>query len=138
VRGLAIAGAASSADRLAVERSNHETLVRRLARSSPALRLAGDRQRTDDHTRRAELAIAHQLATLQARLLGQQMRMTALHPERVLARGYAILTRLSDSRIVTTIGQVRPGEALGVQVSDGTFTAEVTGAIRPAATQETA
>ena len=125
VRGLALAGAARIGDRIAAERNNRDMLARRLERSSPALRLAADRQRMDDLARRAELGMTHRLASWRERLSGQNLRIMALSPEQVLARGYAIVTKLPERQVVTTAGQVRDGDALNVQVSDGSFAAEV-------------
>ena len=125
VRGLALAGTARIGDRIAVERNNRDMLARRLERSSPALRLAADRQRVDDLARRAELGMTHRLASWRERLSGQNLRIMALSPEQVLARGYAIVTKLPERQVVTTAGQVRGGDALNVQVSDGSFTVEV-------------
>jgi exodeoxyribonuclease VII large subunit len=125
VGGLAAIATARMADRLAVHRTNHEMLARRLERSSPALRLAADRQRVDDLTRRSELAITHRLATLGERLAGQSPRLMALHPQKVLARGYAIVTKLPEGDVVTMTHQVKRGDALRVRVSDGSFMADV-------------
>jgi exodeoxyribonuclease VII large subunit len=125
VSGLALAASARIGDRLAVERSNRDALARRLERSSPALRLAADRQRMDDLVRRAELGMTHRLASWRERLSGQNLRIMALSPEQVLARGYAIVSKLPERQVVTSAGQVRGGDALRVQVSDGTFGAEV-------------
>ncbi len=131
VGGLAAAATARMADRLAAQRANRDTLARRLERSSPALRLAANRQRVDDLTRRSELAIMHRLATLGERLAGRSLRMTALHPQQVLARGYAIVTRLPENEVVTMTYQVTRGDALRVRVSDGSFTADVSDGDHP-------
>ena len=69
--------------------------------------------------------MTHRLASWRERLSGQNLRIMALSPEQVLARGYAIVTRLPERQVVTTAGQVRGGDALNVQVSDGSFTVEV-------------
>jgi exonuclease VII large subunit len=43
----------------------------------------------------------------------------------VLKRGYALVTRQANGRLVTTTHMVTSGEALQVRVSDGTFGAHV-------------
>jgi exonuclease VII large subunit len=65
------------------------------------------------------------LASWRERLSGQDLRIMALSPQQVLARGYALVTKLPEREVVTTTGQVREGDALRVQVSDGSFGAEV-------------
>ncbi len=111
--------------RLDVERTRVENLALRLRRVSPATRLATDRQRVDDLGRRASLALAARLRQQRERLRGQGLRLAALDPSRVLARGYAIVTRSGDT-VVHSAAQVAPGELLRVRVADGAFGARVT------------
>jgi exodeoxyribonuclease VII large subunit len=59
-----------------------------------------------------------------ARLTGLEQRLVALNPEAILQRGYA-LVRLPDGRLVRSIQQAIPGEALQVRVSDGNFAVRV-------------
>ena len=50
----------------------------------------------------------------------------ALNPRQVLARGYAIVQVKASGAVVRQAAQVTPGERLRVQVTGGTFEAEVT------------
>ena len=46
-----------------------------------------------------------------ARLRGEGLRLTALDPSRVLARGYAIVAK-ADGAVVHSVAQVTPGDTL--------------------------
>ncbi|OIO98837.1 MAG: exodeoxyribonuclease VII large subunit [Anaerolineae bacterium CG2_30_64_16] len=124
VAGLATAARGGMTNRLAAARMGVENLTRRLTRLSPALRLAGDRQRVDDLSRRASLAMAHRLTSIRARLGGQRLQLSALDPARVLARGYAIVSK-PDATVVSSTTQVAAGDPLRVRVADGAFDAQV-------------
>ena len=113
------------AGRLAADRARVESATLRLHRAAPAARLATDRQRVDDLSRRAALAMAGRLRQQRARLRGEGLRLTALDPSRVLARGYAIVAT-ADGAVVHSVAQVTPGNALRVRVADGAFGASVT------------
>ena len=84
----------------------HTTL---LERSAAALRTGA--QRPVDRAR-------HRLEELAA-------RAEAYDPKRALARGWAI-ARAADGRVVRRIGDVAAGDAVGVQVADGTIDTTVT------------
>jgi exodeoxyribonuclease VII large subunit len=125
----AVAGLLSQAERqlggrLAVERTRVENLARRLRRVSPAARLATDRQRVDDLTRRVGLALAGRLRHERERVRGQGLRLAALDPRGVLARGYAIVTA-ADGAVIYSVAQAAPGAAITVRVADGAFDARV-------------
>jgi exodeoxyribonuclease VII large subunit len=94
--------------------------VRRLRFRSPQARLRSDRQRLDELSHRSEIAMGHYLRLHQARLLSLEQRLDALNPRSVLERGYAVVSHL-DGRLVRSVVQVTPGEALEVQVRDGSF-----------------
>jgi exodeoxyribonuclease VII large subunit len=111
--------------RVADERVQVEGLAMRLRRAAPASRLATSRQRVDDLSRRGALAITSILRQQRARLRGEGLRLTALDPSRVLARGYALVTK-ADGAVVHSVLQVMPGDALRVRVGDGAFGVNVT------------
>jgi exodeoxyribonuclease VII large subunit len=113
------------AGRLADERARVEGLAVRLRRAAPAARLASNRQRIDDMSRRGTFAITNIVQRQRARLRGEGLRLTALDPSRVLARGYAIVAR-ADGAVVHSVAQVTPGDAVRVRVADGAFGATVT------------
>jgi len=110
---------------LADERARVESSTLRLRRAAPAARLATNRQRVDDLSRRGALAMTGRLRQQRERLRGEGLRLTALDPSRVLARGYAIVAT-ADGAVVHSVAQVTPGDALRVRVADGAFGANVT------------
>jgi exodeoxyribonuclease VII large subunit len=97
----------------------------RLERRSPAAQVRGDRQRLDEIIRRAEKGIIQRARLQRAGLQGLAQKLAALSPQAVLGRGFAAVTQ-ADGRLVRRVKDVKVGDALGVQVSDGSFSVEVT------------
>jgi len=95
-----------------------------LQRFSPAARLASARQKTDELYRQGERAIRHQIQLARTQSQGQLQQLVALNPTGVLQRGYAVVT--SGKTLVKSKNDVHSGDDLKIQVSDGTFHAEVT------------
>jgi exodeoxyribonuclease VII large subunit len=124
VRGLAATAQTQIQVRLAEARSGTDVLAHRLSRQSPSLHIARDRQRVDDLSRRAGLAMAVRLRSTRERLRSQCLHLSALDPTAVLSRGYAIVTG-SDGAVVSSVDQVAAGDALNVRVADGEFGARV-------------
>jgi exodeoxyribonuclease VII large subunit len=52
-------------------------------------------------------------------------RLAALSPFQVLARGYAVVTRASDGKVIRSQAQTNAGDPIHVRVSDGEFNATV-------------
>jgi exodeoxyribonuclease VII large subunit len=97
----------------------HSTLLRR----SPEAQLRGSRQRVDELIRQGERAIRHQIELQRTQLEGFSQYISALNPQGILERGYAVVT-LPDGRVVKKVKDVKAGDQLQVRVSDGTFDAE--------------
>ena len=87
---------------------------------SPLARVRSDRQRLDDLSRRSAASLNHAFSLHAARLEGASQRLEALNPIAVLGRGYAIVSRI-EGQVVRSVAQVKPGDDLTVQVSDGRF-----------------
>ena len=87
---------------------------------SPQGRVRSDRQRIDSLALRTNRAALHGLQMRRAHTDSLVQRLAALHPLAVLQRGYAVVTR-SDGQVVRKTAQVKPGDLLRVQVSDGHF-----------------
>jgi exodeoxyribonuclease VII large subunit len=111
--------------RLAAERDELVRLAGRIERASPARRLAQNRQRVDDVSRRGHLAVTNLLHNRRMQLEGMRLQLNALDPARVLDRGYAIVLR--EAAVVTSVTDVAAGDSLTVRVSDGSFGATVQG-----------
>ncbi len=105
-------------------RGRLEVLAGRLRQASPDLqdrrlqvqRLSGDLQRL----------LEHRLQQQRARLSTLAQMLEALNPEGVLERGYALVWD-AEGRVVRSMGQVRPGQALELQFSDGRVRAQAGG-----------
>lgn len=86
---------------------------------TPLVRVAQARQRTDDLADRAADLMSRDLSLRKERLLGLVGRIDGLSPLAVLERGYALVRRRDDGRLVRSVTQVEPGDGLRVRVSDG-------------------
>ena len=95
------------------------SLAARLRFVSPERLIQSATQHLDDLSRRGFSAISYGLKIHLARIDGLTKRLTALHPQGILARGYAIITRKEDGVVVSRVNQAR-GE-MKVRVSDGNF-----------------
>jgi exodeoxyribonuclease VII large subunit len=100
-------------------RSALDELSRRLAQQSPATRLGRDRQALDELLRRAGARLGHGVELRRARLVGAHAQLAALNPLATLGRGYAVVRRTDDGRIITDPTQVAAGETLLVTVKGG-------------------
>ena len=97
-----------------------------LAAQAPQARLAGARQRLDELAGRTALSLRHRLSLRRASVGALTQTLHAIGPLQVLGRGYALVRLSSDEALVRSVGQVRPGADLQVQVSDGSFSAQAT------------
>jgi exodeoxyribonuclease VII large subunit len=106
-------------------RTDLRSLLSNLRLTSPQMQLANARQLLDVRMRRAQAAMAHDLALRRAGVNGWLQTLAAVGPHAVLARGYAIVSRASDGEIVRSLSQVSAGERLDLRVVDGVIPAEV-------------
>lgn len=104
-----------------------QSLVRSLRHLGPQARLAGSRQQVDVLSGRLEQAISRHLERRSSRLEMTRARLNAVGPLATLSRGYAIVRREEDGRIVRSVGHVAGGDRLSVRVADGSFDAAVEG-----------
>lgn len=109
-----------------------ELLRRRLDQQSPATRLRRDRQALDDLLRRATARLSHGVELRRAWLAGATAQLATLSPLATLGRGYAVVRRSADGRIVTDPSQAAPGDALVVTVRGGEIGARVEAPDSPA------
>ena len=83
---------------------------------------------------RAHSLLARALARQAARLESAAIRLGAVDPSRVLARGYALL-RDADGHALSSVGQLQPGQAVRATLQDGDAGLEVR-SVLPAAPAE--
>ncbi|MBK8824540.1 MAG: exodeoxyribonuclease VII large subunit [Anaerolineales bacterium] len=104
---------------LAEQKALISAFASRMKYVSPERRIQSDTQTLDELSRRAYSALTHRIQ-LQARHVdGISKRLQSLNPEGILSRGYAIITRKEDGKVVTQVSQAQ-GE-MKVRVSDGEF-----------------
>lgn len=104
---------------LADQKALVSSLMARLNYGSPERRIQTKSQTLDELSRRIFSALNHRLQLQSAHADGMSRRLQALKPEGILSRGYAIVTRKEDGRVVSKVAQAR-GE-MQVRVSDGEF-----------------
>lgn len=95
------------------------SLTAELRYLSPARRIQSETQRVDELTRRMLLSLIHRIQLQSSHVKGMTRRLEALSPLAVLARGYAIVTRKKDGKVVSRVAQA--GDVMKVRVSDGEF-----------------
>ena len=108
---------------LADQQAWTSSLAARLRYVSPERQIQSAAQRVDDLSRRAFSALTHRIQLQASRVEGMSSRLLALNPASILSRGYAIVTRQADGRVVGRVADAQG--ALKVRVSDGEFAARI-------------
>jgi exodeoxyribonuclease VII large subunit len=125
LQGMKTRLAASTLSLLAAQRNELAASTVRLRFLSPLRRIQTDRQRLDEFARRELSALQHRLSLDGSRLKGIERRLKALSPLAVLGRGYALVTRQADGKLVSQVSQAKAGEEIRIRVRDGDFGATV-------------
>ncbi|MET4572715.1 exodeoxyribonuclease VII large subunit [Stenotrophomonas rhizophila] len=112
-----LAGAWQQQHERRLARLRHAALV--LRNGHPQRQLDSLKQRLLRVQPRAEAAMARQLQRDTLRLRALARSMEAVSPLATVARGYAILTREQDGRLVRSPLDVSPGDTLKARVQDG-------------------
>jgi exodeoxyribonuclease VII large subunit len=97
-----------------------ENFSTQVARLSPQNQISNGRQRLDELDGRMDREMGTIIKTSRDQCLAFQARLSALNPEAILKRGYAILS-VEDGSTVYQVSQANTGEKLQVRVSDGEF-----------------
>ncbi len=97
-----------------------ENFSTQVARLSPQNQISNGRQRLDELDGRMDREMGAVIKTSRDQCLAFQARLSALNPEAILKRGYAIVTA-EDGSTVYQVSQANTGEKLQVRVSDGEF-----------------
>jgi len=104
---------------------NVDDLRVRLGYASPLKHIQQDAQSLDGLLHRLNTQQTHRQDLMRTKLKGLGRRLDALSPQAVLARGYAVLTRQTDQKIVGSVDDANAGDALKVRVVDGEFDVKV-------------
>jgi exodeoxyribonuclease VII large subunit len=102
-----------------------EGLVNNYAMRSPLDRLAQARQRLDELNARLAEDMRDLLGDSRQRHETLSARLLALDPTAVLGRGYSIVTRARDEKVIVRPGQARLDEQIRIQLSEGRLRAVV-------------
>jgi exonuclease VII large subunit len=94
-------------------------LASRLRYVSPERRVLSELQHLDELSRRSLSILTHRIQLKSARVDGMSKRLTALNPEGILARGFAIITRKDDGKVVAQVSDAKG--VMNVRVRDGEF-----------------
>jgi exodeoxyribonuclease VII large subunit len=114
-------------DLLHQTRELYRSTENRLRAVSPLHRLQNIRQQMDDLLRRAEASYRTRLSLRRADLGGLARALEGISPVRVLQRGYALVWRDADGRLVRSVRHAPTGTPIRVQVADGTIRARSEG-----------
>lgn len=112
-------------DRIGQFRQSLAQLQARLALISPYARVINDRQQLDDRIRRAHNAMDHRLALTRTRVQSLALTLRAYSPDAILQRGYALVTRTKDGKLVSSTRFVKPGELIDLRLQDGSLSAKI-------------
>src|SRR5713226_1365030 len=96
-----------------------EHVQRDLQRASPRYQLESRQQQLDDLTALLQTRMQYILSLRRERLRGASLRLHSLSPLLTIARGYAVVRHEPDHALVTSVQQVKPGDELTIQVTDG-------------------
>jgi len=109
----------STLNLVAEQKVTLSSLTSQLRYLSPARRTQSETQRVDEYTRRMYSSLIHRIQLQSSHIKGMTRRLEALSPLGVLARGYAVVTRKGDGKVVSHVADA--GNEMKVRVSDGEF-----------------
>jgi exodeoxyribonuclease VII large subunit len=117
-----------SLEEIVIERRNLlQSFEARLRTVSPLGRLQNIRQSVDEFSRRADAAVRGRLSLHRTSLAGMIRILQGVGPAQVLDRGYALVWREADGRLVRSTALAPAETQLRVQVADGAFHARSKG-----------
>ena len=96
-----------------------------LSQAQPQKNITNLTAKTGDLHYRLKLAVQKNIASHQNRLKISAAQLNTVSPLATLARGYSI-TKNTEGKVVTAVRQVRQGDNIDVQLSDGVIHAEIT------------
>jgi len=85
------------------------------------------RQHADDLSATISTQVKNGISVNIEKLRGQELKLYSLSPLATLERGYALVQSHANGEVISNISQVKRGDMIKVQVSDGQFNSRVTG-----------
>lgn len=107
-------------------RWEHGQLENVLSRLSPTHQIDTYRQRLDESVMRQNRSMNTLLDKKSLQLENLQQALRSLNPQAVLNRGYAIITRSQDGRVVKNTSQVEKDDNIRIRLSRGEMDARIT------------
>lgn len=113
--------------RLEWKRSELDYLVSRLAARRPGEKICSFRERLARLERACATAMINLLRSRRALWENRVGKLDSLSPLKVMRRGYSLVYRYGDHRLVQSVSDVEPGDLLRVRLSDGQIDCQVWG-----------
>jgi len=110
---------------IGAHRNELNVKVGNLNRSLPDF--ASHKIKLDDLIGRSSANIAHKTELTKELLNGLTQKIAALSPSATIARGYSVIQKTSDGKIINSVKDVGIGENLVITVTDGIIDAETVG-----------
>ena len=101
-------------------------VIARLCRQAPANVVLANRARAGVLGARLERSMRHRLEKCRTQLQSLQRALAAVGPQQTLDRGYAIVSRRRDGKVLRDAAQVEPGERIEARLAQGTVEGTVT------------
>jgi exodeoxyribonuclease VII large subunit len=117
-----------------LKRSKLEHLVSRLAARRPTEKISNLRERLDRLERSCVTGMINLLRNRRAQWESRIGKLDSLSPLKVMRRGYSLVYRYGDNRLVQSVSDVEPGDLIRVRFADGRIDCQVWG--REALTDE--
>jgi exodeoxyribonuclease VII large subunit len=105
---------------MCIERNRHD-----LERVSPRRLIEQRRLQLDESMEHLQTRIGHMISLRTERLRGITLQLHSLSPLLTIARGYAIVHRDDNQKMVCQVEDVQPGDHLTIQVQGGNIPVEV-------------
>jgi len=105
--------------------SRLQSLKRHLSMLNPEKTIMQKIQRIDELEKRMLNSISQLIRSKETQLQHMHEQLYSLSPEGVLKRGYAIVFKTSNNKIIKSISDVQYGEEVLIKISDGSINSEV-------------
>ena len=105
--------------RLRLVRQNIETCEHRLKQTSPQFKIRSLRPEVEHQSQRLKQSISYRLSESQQRLSACSDRLNAGSPLAVLTRGYSVVEKVDDHKVVSRSSDLVVGEKLRLRFSRG-------------------
>jgi len=95
-----------------------------LDRRSPRTRLTSEQGSLENMQQSLKFALRNSVSSHKASLNKNSAQLKALNPQKVLARGYSVVSN-GLGKIISSRAKVQQGDQIKIEVTDGTYQAEV-------------